>query len=95
MLQVAVRSAVLYVSNLIVNKGIPLAEAAADFINVMHAKCIAQPVRVVVKRHLCPFNHVMVKLCIAVIVINRSVLVTQTINDPVGHFHDKDCGESR
>jgi hypothetical protein len=95
MRQVAVRSAVLYVSNLIVDKGFPLAEGAADFVNMIPVKCIAQPVRVVVKRHLCPFNHVMVKLCIAVIVFNRNVLVRQTTNDRVGHFHDKDCGESR
>jgi hypothetical protein len=90
--QVAVPSAVLYVSNLIVNKEVPLALGAADFVNVIRVRCIARPVRVVVKKRLCPFNHVMVKLCIAVIVINRNVLVTPTINDRVGHFHDKDCG---
>jgi hypothetical protein len=76
MRQVAVRSAVLYVSNLIVDKGFPLAEGAAIFANVTHVKCIAQPVRVVVMRHLCPFNHEMANLCIAMTVTNRNVLVT-------------------
>jgi len=76
MRQPAVQSAVLYVSNLSVNQGIPLAEKATDFSNVLRVKCIAQPVPVVVKRHLCPSNHVMVKLSIAASVINPNVLVT-------------------
>lgn len=74
--QLAVQNAVLCISNLSVNRGIPLAEAATDFSKVLRVKCIVQPVPVVVKRRLCPFNHVMVKLCIAVSVINPNVLVT-------------------
>ena len=86
---VAVQNAVLHVSNLvIVDKGIPLA-------NGIRAKCIAQPVRVVAKRHLCPSNHGMASLSIAVIVINRNVLVAQTTDDRVGNIHDNDFGESR
>jgi hypothetical protein len=44
MRQVAVQSAVLHVGNLIVDKGIPLAGGAAVFANMIHVKCIAQPV---------------------------------------------------
>jgi hypothetical protein len=43
MRQVAVQNAVLYVSNLIVGKGIPLVEEAADFANIVYVKCIVQP----------------------------------------------------
>ena len=95
MCQVAVQNVVLHVSNLVVGKGIPLAEGAADFASVMHVKCIAQPVQVVVMKHKCPFNREMTDLCIAVIAMNRNVLITQTANDRVGPFHDKDFGESR
>jgi len=93
--QVVVQNAVLYVSNLIVGKGTPLAEGIADFVNVATVKCIAQPVRVVVKKHKSPSSRETTDLSIAVIVINRSVPVAQTTNDRVGHFHDQDCCQSR
>jgi hypothetical protein len=94
--QVAVQNAVPYVSNLIVDKEIPLVgETVEDFAIVIHVKCTLQPVQVVGMRHKCPFNHEMTDLSIAVIVINRNVLVAQTTNDRVGNFHDKDFSESR
>jgi hypothetical protein len=37
----------------------------------------------------------MASLSIAVIVINRNVLVAQATDDRVGNVHDKDCSESR
>jgi hypothetical protein len=93
--RVAVQNAVLHVSNRIVGRGILLAEVAEDSANVMHVKCIPQPVRVVGTRHKCPSNRAMTDLSIAAIVINRNVLVAQTTNDRVGNLHDKDFGESR
>ena len=94
--QVAVQNAAQHVSNLTVDKGIPLAGGAEeDLATVMHVKCIAQPVRVVGMRRKCLFSPAVTDPCIAVHVSNCNVLVTQTTNDRVGNFHDKDCSESR
>ena len=74
--QLAVQSAAPYVSNLSMHQGIPLAEAVTPFSNVICVQCIVQPVPVVVMMLLYPLNHVMVKLCIAVSVINPNVVAT-------------------
>jgi hypothetical protein len=94
MRRAAVQSAVLHTSSRVVGRGIPLAEVAVGFANVMHAKCIAPPVRAVGRRRRFLFSHAVTDPCIAVNVTNRNVVVARTTDDRAGNLHDRDCGES-
>ncbi len=94
MRRAAVQSAVLHTSSRVVGRGIPLAEVAVGFANVMHAKCIAPPVRTVGRRRRSLFSHAVTDPCIAVNVTNRNVLVARTTGNRAGNLHDRDYGES-
>ena len=94
MRRAAVQSAVLHTSSRVVGRGIPLAEVAVGFANVMHAKCIAPPVRVVERRRRSLFSHAVTDPCIVVNVTNRNVLVARTTGNRAGNLHDRDYGES-
>ena len=95
MRQAAVQSVVPRTNSLVVARGVPLAEVAVGFANVMHVKCIASPVRAVGRRRRYLFSRVVTDLCIAVNVINRNVLVTRMTEDRVGNVHDRDFGKAR
>ena len=95
MRRAAVQNAVPHTSSLIVGKGTPLVEVAVGFANANHVKCIAPPVRAVVRRRRYLFSRAVTDPCIAVNVINRNVLVTRMTEDRVGNIHDRDFGKAR
>jgi len=78
-----------------VGRGIPLAEVAVDFANVIHAKCTAPSVRTAAERRKCLFSHEKTDPSIAVIATKRNVPIAQMTDDRVGRLHDKDCHEAR
>jgi hypothetical protein len=91
----AVQIAVPHASSPAVDKGIPLAEAAADFATGIHVQCIAPSVQTAGMRRKCPFSREKIGLSIAVTATNRNVLVAQTTDDRVGNIHDRDCSKAR
>ncbi len=95
MRRAAVQSAVPHINSLVVGRGIPLAEVAVGFANVMHDKCIAPPVQAVGGRRRSLFSHTVTDLCIAVNVTNRNVVVARTTDDRAGNLHDRDFGKAR
>ena len=95
MRRAAAQSVAPHTSSRVVGRGVPLAEGALGFANVMHAKCIAPPARAVGRRRRCLFSRALTDLCIAVIVTRRSAVVVRTNDARAGHVHDQDGGESR
>jgi len=95
MRRAAVQYAELHTSNLVVGRGVPLAEVAVGFANTNHVNSIASPARVVGMRRKCLFSRALTDPCIAVHVTKRNVLVRQTTEDRVGNVHDRDFGKAR
>jgi hypothetical protein len=95
MRRAAVQNAEPHTSNLVVGRGVPLAEVAVGFANANHVNSIAPPVRVVGMRRRYLFSRAMTGPCIAVNVIKRNVPATRTTDDRVGNVHDRDFDKAR
>ncbi len=95
MRRAAVQNAEPHTSNLVVGRGVPLAEVAVGFANTNHVNSIASHARVVGMRRRYLFSPTLTDPCIAANVIKRNVLVTKTTEDRAGHSHDRDRDETR
>jgi hypothetical protein len=86
MRQAAARNAALRVSSLAAD--IAMVGVAGAIKIAHHARCIAPPAPVVVRRPRCLFSRETTDRCIAVIVTNRSVLVARTSAGRAGNTQD-------